>query len=114
VTSVTAITVLTFITPIRRRVWCGCRSSRAFPRAAWDWRILFNGKGDEEMFGRGALATGGLSFAELKTLSLIKVAAKVADGHRIFRDIRIGLPGFENSKPSQNAATTPISSAFSN
>jgi hypothetical protein len=36
------------------------------------------------MFGRGALATGGLSFAELKTLSLIKVAAKVADGHRIF------------------------------
>jgi hypothetical protein len=35
-------------------------------RAPWDWRILLNGKGDEMLFERGALATGGLGFAELK------------------------------------------------
>ena len=39
----------------------------ATQRAPWDWRILLNGKGDELMFERGALATGGLPFAELKT-----------------------------------------------
>ena len=56
------------------------RTQRAAARRApWDWRILFNGKADELMFERGALATDGLSFAELKTRSLINPAAKVAD-----------------------------------
>jgi hypothetical protein len=48
------------------------------------------------MFERGWLASGGLSFAELKTRSLINVAAKAADTEPDFsRLIRIGLPGFE-------------------
>jgi hypothetical protein len=64
-------------------------------RAPWDWRILLNGKGDELMFERGALATGGLPFAELKTRSLINAAAKAADATPDFsRLIRTGLPGF--------------------
>jgi hypothetical protein len=92
------------------------RTQRAAARRApWDWRILFNGKGDELMFERGALTTGGLSFAELKERSLINAAAKVADNAPDFsRLIRLGLPGFEEPKPSQNAAMTPNSSSFSN
>ena len=48
------------------------------------------------MFERGALATGGLPFAELKTRALINAAAKAADATRpdFSRLIRIGLPGF--------------------
>ena len=77
------------------------RTQRAAARRPpWDWRILFNGKADELMFERGALISGGLSFVELKTRSLINPAAKVADSAPDFsRLIRIGLPGFENSKP---------------
>jgi hypothetical protein len=92
------------------------RTQRAAARRApWDWRILFNGKADELMFERGSLATDGLSFAELKTRSLINAAAKVADGAPDFsRLIRIGLPGFENPQPSQSAATAPNSSGLSN
>jgi Domain of unknown function (DUF4105) len=92
------------------------RTQRAAARRPpWDWRILFNGKGDELMFERGVLATGGLSFAELKTRSLINVAAKRADGAPDFsRLIRIGLPGFENPNPSRNAAIAPDNSRFSN
>jgi hypothetical protein len=40
----------------------------------WDWRILLillNGKGDELMYERHAIVTGGLPFAELKARSLI-------------------------------------------
>jgi hypothetical protein len=67
----------------------------ATQRAPWDWRILLNGKGDELMFERGALATGGLPFAELKTRALINSAAKAADATPDFsRLIRTGLPGF--------------------
>jgi Domain of unknown function (DUF4105) len=67
----------------------------ATQRAPWDWRILLNGKGDELMFERGALATGGLPFAELKTRALINSAAKAADATPDFsRIIRTGLPGF--------------------
>jgi hypothetical protein len=67
------------------------------------------------MFERGALATGGLSFAELKTRSLVNVAAKAADAAPAFsRLIRIGLPGFENLKPNQNAAMAPKSTGSSN
>ena len=67
----------------------------ATQRAPWDWRILLNGKGDELMFERGALATEGLPFAELKTRALINAAAKAADATPDFsRLIRTGLPGF--------------------
>jgi Domain of unknown function (DUF4105) len=92
------------------------RTQRAVARRApWDWRILLNGKADELMFERGALTTGGLSFAELKTRSLINDAAKVADNAPDFsRLIRIGLPGFENPKPSQKAAMAPNTTGFSN
>src|SRR4029077_20650797 len=40
-------------------------------RIPWDWRILLNGKGDELMYERHVIVTGGLPFAELKTRSLI-------------------------------------------
>ena len=72
------------------------RTQRAATRRApWDWRILLNGKGDELMFERGALATGGLPFAELKTRALINDAAKAADAPPDFSQlIRAGLPGF--------------------
>ena len=47
------------------------------------------------MFERGALATGGLPFADLKTRALINAAAKAADATPDFsRLIRTGLPGF--------------------
>jgi hypothetical protein len=62
-------------------------------RSPWDWRILLNGKADELLFERGALATGGLPFAELKRHALINAAAKAADSEPDFsRRIRIGLP----------------------
>ena len=66
----------------------------ATQRAPWDWRILLNGKGDELLFERGALATGGLPFAELKRRALINSAAKSADVASDFSQrVRIGLPG---------------------
>jgi hypothetical protein len=40
-------------------------------RAPWDWRILVNGKGDELVYERHLIATGGLSFSELKQRSWI-------------------------------------------
>jgi hypothetical protein len=91
------------------------RTQRAVARRApWDWRILLNGKADELMFERGALTTGGLSFAELKRRSLINVAAKAADGAPDFsRLIRIGLPGFEIPQRSQSAAIAPSSTGSS-
>jgi hypothetical protein len=64
-------------------------------RPSWDWRTLLNGKGDELLFERGTLATGGLPLADLKTRSLINVAAKAADAAPNFSlRIRVGLPGF--------------------
>ena len=65
-------------------------------RAPWDWRILLNGKGDELMFERHALATGGLPFAELKKQALINAAAQSADTAPDFsRRIREAALGFE-------------------
>jgi uncharacterized protein DUF4105 len=92
------------------------RTQRAAARRPpWDWRILFNGKADELLFERGLLVTGGLPFAELKTRSLINVAAKAADGAPDFsRLIRIRLPGFKNAKPSQNTAMATHIIGFSN
>lgn len=64
-------------------------------RPPLDWRILVNGKGDEMMFERGTIATGGLPFAELRQKAMINTAAKAADKSPEFsRAIREGLPGF--------------------
>ena len=62
-------------------------------RAPWDWRMLLNGKGDELLYERHAIVTGGLAFAELKQRSLINDRARAADGDPDFsRVIREGLP----------------------
>lgn len=74
----------------------------------WDWRILLNGKGDEMMYERGLIVTGGLPFAELKKRALIDAAAKAAgDSPDFSRLIREGRPGFsvlpstfESNQPS--------------
>ena len=65
-------------------------------RIPWDWRILVNGKGDELMFERRKLVTGGLSFAELKSRSLITGKARAAnDDPEFSKRIREGGPGFQ-------------------
>jgi hypothetical protein len=62
-------------------------------RVPWDWRILLNGKGDELMYERHVIVTGGLPFAELKTRSLIDARARAANDSPDFsRLIREGLP----------------------
>ena len=70
------------------------RTQRAVKqRAAWDWRILLNGKADELLYERHAIATGGLSFTDLKQRSLINERARAADQDPDFsRLIRQGLP----------------------
>ena len=71
------------------------RAQRAVKlRAPWDWRILLNGKADEMLYQDHAIATGGLSFTELKQRSLINERARTADQDAHFsRVIREGLPG---------------------
>jgi hypothetical protein len=67
----------------------------AAERIPWDWRILLNGKGDELMFERNTIATGGLSFPELRGRALIDSAAKAADQSFDFsRRIRGDRAGF--------------------
>ena len=62
-------------------------------RIPWDWRILVNGKGDEMLSERKLIATGGLSFPELKQRSLINERARAADKEPDFsRLVREGLP----------------------
>jgi hypothetical protein len=62
-------------------------------RIPWDWRILLNGKGDELMYERHAIVTGGLPFAELKARSLIDTRARAANDSPDFSQrIREGLP----------------------
>jgi hypothetical protein len=62
-------------------------------RVPWDWRILLNGKGDELMYERHLIVTGGLPFAELKTRSLIDSRARAANDSPDFSQlIRVGLP----------------------
>src|SRR5437667_581572 len=62
-------------------------------RAPWDWRMLINGKADELLYERHAIATGGLPFSELKQRSLIDARARAADDDPNFsRLIREGLP----------------------
>src|SRR5579863_1425884 len=73
--------------------------SRGGKAVRWDWRILLNGKGDEMMYERGDLA-GNLPFAELKQSAHINAAARKADNSPDFsRRVRIGRPGFSDSKP---------------
>jgi hypothetical protein len=62
-------------------------------RAPWDWRMLINGKADELLYERHAIATGGLPFSELKQRSLINKRARAADQDPGFsRLIRADLP----------------------
>jgi hypothetical protein len=62
-------------------------------RVPWDWRILLNGKADELLYERHAIATGGLPFGELKQRSLIDARARAADNDPNFSQlIREGLP----------------------
>lgn len=70
------------------------RNQRAVKlRVTWDWRILFNGKADEMLYQDRAIATGGLSFTELKQRSLINERARAAnDGPNFSHAIREGLP----------------------
>jgi hypothetical protein len=70
------------------------RAQRAVKlRAPWDWRILLNGKADEMLYQDHAIATGGLSFTELKQRSLIDERARAADQNPDFSNIiREGLP----------------------
>ncbi|MES2922652.1 MAG: DUF4105 domain-containing protein [Verrucomicrobiota bacterium] len=66
----------------------------AAERAKWNWRLLVNGKADELMYERHAIATGGLPFAELKQRALIDDAAKAANDDPDFSArIRAGRPG---------------------
>ena len=62
-------------------------------RAPWDWRMLLNGKADEMLYERHAIATGGLPFSELKQRSLINKRARAVDKDPDFsRLIREELP----------------------
>jgi len=66
----------------------------------FDYRILLNGKADEMMFERGDIATDNLPLAELKEKAHINPAAQAADNSPDFsRRVRIGRPGFSDSKP---------------
>src|SRR5262245_42150721 len=79
-------------------VTSNCTTSIRAQRAAnlrkpWDWRILLNGKADEMLYQDHAIATGGLSFTELKQRSLINERARAADQNLDFSHlIREGLP----------------------
>src|SRR6266513_2907674 len=75
--------------------------SPAHERVPWDWRILLNGKGDELLYERHFIVTGGLPFAELKARSLIDTRARAANDSLDFSKlIRVGLPEALPSKAS--------------
>jgi hypothetical protein len=64
-------------------------------RSVWDWRMLLNGRGDQMLFERGALVTGGLTFPELRAQAHINEVARVAHDDPEFSDaIRRGRVGF--------------------
>lgn len=72
------------------------RSMQAGPRAPFDWRLLINGKGDEMLYERASLRTGGLPFPELKRRAHANEAARAAFGGGSFSTaIREGRPGFQ-------------------
>jgi hypothetical protein len=71
-------------------------------RVPWDWRILLNGKGDELMYERHVIVTGGLPFAQLRTRSLIDTRARDANNSPDFSQlIRKGLPFTPAFEPSR-------------
>lgn len=64
-------------------------------RSVWDWRMLINGRGDQMLFERGAIVTGGLPFDQLRAQALINKAAREANDSPTFsQDIRKGRVGF--------------------
>jgi len=67
-------------------------TSRGKP-AAWDWRILLNGRGEDLMYERGTLA-GDLPLAELKRRAHMNADAKSAPLSGFSRIVRQGRPGF--------------------
>jgi hypothetical protein len=74
----------------------GIRAQRAAAdRAAWDWRMLVNGYGDQLLYERGVINTN-LPFAVLKQRCHINAQAQAADKAEDFsRKIRVGLPGVD-------------------
>lgn len=69
-------------------------------RAAFDWRLLVNGKGDEWLYEKRVIGDGKLGFAELKQQSLIDDVAKAADASPKFSQlIRAKAPTF--AKPAR-------------
>jgi hypothetical protein len=75
-------------------------------RAAWDWRVLINGKIDELFYDRRVIATDGLPFAELKRRAMINEAARAAGNTPDFsRRIRENRPGFR--APGSGGAAAP-------
>lgn len=80
----------------------------AADRSPWDWRMLFNGFGDEMMYEHGLLA-GGLPFDELRKQARINDAARAADADPEFsRRICEGRAGFESPiAPAPAPATEP-------
>ncbi|MEE2826895.1 MAG: DUF4105 domain-containing protein [Planctomycetota bacterium] len=60
----------------------------------WDWRMLINGKLDRMMYERGTYFQG-LPFEELKQACRINQRANLASEGSFSRDLRRGLPGFE-------------------
>lgn len=81
-------------------VTTNCTTSIRTQRAAsqrqpWDWRMLANGFADEMLYERGAIASDGLPFAELKKRAHINEAARAAnDAPDFSARIRAGRPGF--------------------
>lgn len=81
-------------------VTTNCTTSIRNQRAAnkrlpWDWRMLVNGLGDQMLYDRGALQTGGQSFAELKAGVHVNARAQTAnDAPDFSQRIRAGSPGF--------------------
>ncbi len=68
----------------------------AAERAPWDWRMLFNGYGDQMLYEKHAFA-GDLPFAKLRKRALVNAAAKAADQDPDFsKRIRADRPGFTN------------------
>lgn len=61
----------------------------------WNYQLLLNGTLDELLYNRGRLATGGLSFPELKQREHINTAARAANQSPDFSTlIRAGRAGF--------------------
>ncbi len=72
------------------------RGMTSGPKMPFDWRMLINGKGDEMLYERGLLRTGGLPFHDLKGKAWINPAAKEAfAGDDFSGGIRRGRPEFE-------------------